>query len=339
MCTPLHAACERVDNEPMVGLLCGLGADVQATTDSGFTPLHIAATVGNSAALRVLLEKGADSERLATHRITALTIAAQHNHAEAVAVLASSGANVNHTAEGGVAALHLAAIEGHTDVLHALAAAGADLEIETNSGITAMEFGALQGHIAIVQALCACGAAHSTARELAEEHGHREVATWLAKSLNYTTPLHYIDQVAPEQARTLLRAGANVHAGQETGSPTPVTLSRAAAHSGAAEEGSTPWLILRAAEPWSAGTHELFPAANRNRAHQLLILGYQIAYTRFQSSEGGAFIDVWRSAMLPYAISRGDAPSSKKVRSMAQRPCATALPKAGLEQGGAPLGS
>ncbi len=293
----------------MVGYLIDIGADKNATASSGgFTPLHIAASVGNADIVSVLAEKGASLEQLAAHGLTALTAAAQHGHTAVVEVLIGAGANVNHASENGVTPLHLSSSEGHNDTVEALIAGGADVDRATDTGYTAIEFCAFHDQLKTAQLLALHGAAHGDALELATQQGHREMADWLAQSVEWTTALHHLDALAPERARTLLRDGADLHASPREGGPTPLGLARAAAARGEAPVGSAAWLVLSAAAPWSPETHELMPATARARACELLRLGYALARTRGASAEQrgdeNALVDVWTAFVLPHAISR-----------------------------------
>ena len=64
-------------------------------------------------------------------------------------------------------------------------------------------------------------------------------------------------------------------------------------------------MLLKAAEPWSTGTHQLFPAAARQLAVTLLLLGHEVA-AQMGSDAGavGSLSDAWVEAVLPFAIER-----------------------------------
>jgi ankyrin repeat protein len=57
---PLHAALAGAQNVELIRLLVDSGASVKATGATGITPLHLAASRGNQAAIDMLLAKGAD---------------------------------------------------------------------------------------------------------------------------------------------------------------------------------------------------------------------------------------------------------------------------------------
>ena len=54
-------------------------------------------------------------------------------------------------------------------------------------------------------------------------------------------------------------------------------------------------LILRAAEPWSAANHDLFPAPARAHARLLALVGQRLAATKYVT-EYAALMDVWVGA-------------------------------------------
>ena len=144
------------------------------------------------------------------------------------------------------------------------------------------------------------------ALELAMAQGHRELAEWLRQSAEWITPLHHLGMLTPECARALLRDGAALHARTLAGGPTPLSLARAAAAHGEAPAGSTAWLVLRAAAPWSPDTHEFMPMTARARARELLGIGYALARSGSSNSSGcrvdaHALVDVWTAFVLPHA--------------------------------------
>ena len=94
-----------------------------------------------------------------------------------------------------------------------------------------------------------------------------------------------------ERVRALLRADADPHARPAAGVPTPFARAR----DGPAQRGAAQALILRAAEPWSAANHDLFPAAARAHARLLALVGQRLAATKFVT-EYAAFMDAWVGA-------------------------------------------
>jgi ankyrin repeat protein len=72
-----------------------LGADPNVRGELGLTPLHIAALMGRSAVIQLLLESGADPNLAAHSGRTALDLAerAGHGHTEAAKLLRAHGLN------------------------------------------------------------------------------------------------------------------------------------------------------------------------------------------------------------------------------------------------------
>lgn len=75
----LYVAAHR-GHEKLVRSLIEAGADVNACTPLGRTPLHVAAAMGHGHIVDLLLEKGADIDAEDEHGETALTIAAKFGH-------------------------------------------------------------------------------------------------------------------------------------------------------------------------------------------------------------------------------------------------------------------
>ena len=113
------------------------------------------------------------------------------------------------------------------------------------------------------------------AERLARDAGHTELPKWMRQSYRYSA-LHHVEVLTPHRAVALLRAGCSPHA-------------------------PTAKIILRAAEPWSTRTHELWGHHQRRRAVELCKLGYQLA-SIVAPDRHGAFLDVWLDRVMPLAI-------------------------------------
>jgi len=84
-----------VSQSEILNILISNGADVTRANKQGYTPLHLAASVGTISVMRALLDAGAQlnvTEKLLGE--TPLNTAAAHNHVEAIRLLAERGADV-----------------------------------------------------------------------------------------------------------------------------------------------------------------------------------------------------------------------------------------------------
>jgi len=140
------------------------------------------------------------------------------------------------------------------------------------------------------------------AERLARDAGHTELPKWMRQSYRYSA-LHHVEVLTPHRAVALLRAGCSPHArpvplcGAEPGAEkSPAELAREHA-----PHAPTAKIILRAAEPWSTRTHELWGHHQRRRAVELCKLGYQLA-SIVAPDRHGAFLDVWLDRVMPLAI-------------------------------------
>jgi hypothetical protein len=114
-----------------------------------------------------------------------------------------------------------------------------------------------------------------------------------------------------DRARALLRGGADLRAAAAgADAPTPLSLAERLRAEGSAPAGSAADLVLRAAEPWSPQTHQLFPSEARARAVELTLLGAQLSReARFEKEDNSnaavAVWDVWMGFVVPHAVTRG----------------------------------
>jgi len=160
-------------------------------------PLHTAATNGDIAKVKSLIEEGADVDAKGSWDKTPLHNAAYSGHKAVVELLIANSADVNAKDRNGRPPLHYAVLKGHKEVTELLIASGAGVNAKTTTGKTPLHDVAYQSHkdLAVVEFIIAKGADVN------------------AKDNNGMIPLH--DAVAHgyrELVELLIAKGADVHA-------------------------------------------------------------------------------------------------------------------------------
>ncbi|MFA5039975.1 MAG: ankyrin repeat domain-containing protein [Candidatus Omnitrophota bacterium] len=153
------------DNVWAIRAIARSGADLDARTYDGRTPMHIAAERGRLGAMRVLAELGARAHLPNPHDWGRYPIhcAARHGRVGAVVVLAGM-VDVDARDARGWTAIHCAAWHGHADVIDVLASrfgACVDTRVSAPDGspfVTPLAAAACAGHISCVRTLLAVGA-------------------------------------------------------------------------------------------------------------------------------------------------------------------------------------
>jgi ankyrin repeat protein len=124
------------DAEAILKILLDAGADIEARTRSGLTPLMVAAIYGKATVVRMLLERGAGLEvTCPTKQWNALHLAAYRNHematpgedVETLRLLINAGIPIDQPTPGGETALCLATQALHKPSIIALLDAGANI--------------------------------------------------------------------------------------------------------------------------------------------------------------------------------------------------------------------
>ena len=192
--TPLHWAA-RADDLETVALLLKAGADAKAANRYGVTPLSLAAINGNAKMIEVLIAAGADAKSTVSRGQTVLMTAARTGNAAAVRVLLDHGAEVDaRESQLGETALMWAASENHAEVVSLLVSRGADVSARSATVKFPKDRFGLEGVLTILP------------------HG------------NWTPIMYAARDGAPDAARTLAKASADVNAVDPDGS-TPIILA------------------------------------------------------------------------------------------------------------------
>lgn len=138
------------------------GADVDARNAAGRTPLAEAAKRGRLQAVALLLRRGADVNSYDTQSgFTPLHLAAQYNHPAVIRALLDVGANVNARNQWNQTPLWQAAWQawhGNTEAAHVLVAHGAQIDVADAKGYTPLQMAARAGNAPMVKYLLDEGA-------------------------------------------------------------------------------------------------------------------------------------------------------------------------------------
>ena len=133
---------------------------VETYSPDGFTPVALAAYLGQKSVTEYLIEKGANVNAIAKNAtgFTALTGAVANNHVEISKILVKRGANVNHRYEGGVSPLMEACLNGNLELVNFLLENGVDSSAKTKDEKSPLTFAKEKNHGKVVEALKRHGA-------------------------------------------------------------------------------------------------------------------------------------------------------------------------------------
>lgn len=131
---PIHLAATK-GFLAIVRILVDHGADIDA--NDGFnrsTPLHLAAMADQPAVIDFLVSRGADVEARDIEGRTPLFVAASFGSGNAAGKLVSLGADINAFDDNyGLGPLHIAASHGHAGIVKLLISSGADVNMRTST--------------------------------------------------------------------------------------------------------------------------------------------------------------------------------------------------------------
>ena len=237
--TPLHAAAW-ANRAAVAAILVAGGAHVDASTSHGMTPLHLAAAVGATDVVEVLLAANA-MELQDMQGQTPLHAAASSGSADVCELLTDAGACVDSFDAFGFSPLRWAVLQGHTMAALCLLKAGADGSTPL-CGLTPLALASACGHTETVAGLLHAGICdHSdgcvSAHELAREMGYEHVA-----------------QMLDEQSPIVIRGRPPAH-------PAPILVHEVDAEELARDRAcwdeafrtSTPLLVRNCGREWSVG--------------------------------------------------------------------------------------
>ncbi|HZU67798.1 MAG TPA: sigma-70 family RNA polymerase sigma factor [Ktedonobacteraceae bacterium] len=142
--TALHATAER-GNVSIAELLIDYGADVNATTRSGLTPMYNAILGHHTGMVQLLLARGANVNATIANGLAPLHLAAMKGYSDIAALLPDNRAQVNAQSRAGRTPLHWAAINGHGAIVQLLLEKGANLEARDELGRTPLDWALARG--------------------------------------------------------------------------------------------------------------------------------------------------------------------------------------------------
>ncbi|XP_062407275.1 ankyrin-2 [Sardina pilchardus] len=248
----LHIAARKDDTKSAALLLQNdHNADVQSkmmvnrTTESGFTPLHIAAHYGNVNVSTLLLNRGAGVDFTARNGITPLHVASKRGNTNMIALLLDRGGQIDAKTRDGLTPLHCAARSGHDPAVELLLERGAPILARTKNGLSPLHMSAQGDHVDCVKHLLQHKAPvddvtldYLTALHVAAHCGHYRVTKLLldkranpnARALNGFTPLHIACKKNRVKVMELLvKYGASIQAITESGL-TPIHVAAFMGH-------------------------------------------------------------------------------------------------------------
>ena len=166
--TPLHVATSmRRATTKMLELLFQKGASVNAKNLQGWTPLHWAAWHGRSDMAEWLLRHGANPNvKESNGGMTPLHGATRHMRTATVQLLLENGADVNMEDHAGETALHAVVDVDHLEIGSLLLEHGADPNSQTKVGTTPLHWAAGGNRIGMVELLLKHGADPSIANDI-----------------------------------------------------------------------------------------------------------------------------------------------------------------------------
>ena len=200
------------------------GADVNAKSKFGRTPLHHAAVDGRKEIAELLIAQGADVNAKTESGWNPLHRAALDGHKEIAELLITKGADVNAKDNYDYTPLHKAALalDGSKEVVELLIAKGADVNAKDEDGRTPLD---LANKTETADLLRKHGGKHGTIEGAASGGDIEAVKEFLAtgtdvnaKNFAGLTPLHWAASGGHKEiVELLITAGADVNAKDEDG--------------------------------------------------------------------------------------------------------------------------
>ncbi|WP_353282507.1 ankyrin repeat domain-containing protein [Wolbachia endosymbiont (group A) of Myopa testacea] len=144
---PLHCAADNDNKLDISRAILNRNADIEARTNIGETPLHIANAYGQLKIIELLVDKGASLEAKTNDGLTPLHVAIQHNNTtpKIIEFLLNKGVNIEAKTKNDWTPLHHAIFKDRLDIVRVLSSRGANIEAKTSDGKTPLDL-AIQGN-------------------------------------------------------------------------------------------------------------------------------------------------------------------------------------------------
>jgi ankyrin repeat protein len=206
--SPLQRAAAGGDHATVQRLLAR-GADRQARTSAGLSPLGLAIEGGHTAVARLLVESGVDPNAPSRQDMPALLVAALRGGDEIIPSLASAGAALEYAHPDVGGALSAAVIGRHAGTFERLLEAGAPVDVRSGGGATALHFAAFTGQLDVVERLLSVQGADvddmnftgGTPLRAAAANGHADVVRRLLAVGANPAPVDDFDRRPVDDAR------------------------------------------------------------------------------------------------------------------------------------------
>uniref|UniRef100_A0A0G4HFC2 Uncharacterized protein n=1 Tax=Chromera velia CCMP2878 TaxID=1169474 RepID=A0A0G4HFC2_9ALVE len=159
----LHIAC-REGKPEIAEFLVSSGAELEAVTDIGITPLYYAAQAGETDLVIFLLRRGADAHAKGQNGRTPIFNAIGNGHRDVVELLLDHGARVNKRNKLQENPLFYTAVvfdgipRDYREIAELLISGGADVNARDVDGWTVLHMAAWMGVLGVLEALLANGA-------------------------------------------------------------------------------------------------------------------------------------------------------------------------------------
>ncbi|KAK2883607.1 hypothetical protein QQF64_016739 [Cirrhinus molitorella] len=154
--TPMLLAAE-LGNVEVFKVLVSKKARLDERLPNQISGLHLAIQSGSMQIAQILLDKGIDPNISGPKDQTPLHLSALHNQPALMALLLHVGAQINSVTQDGFTALHLASQSSHTKAVVKLLEGKADIHVKDKQGRTALHWAATQGEVGVIQLLLAAG--------------------------------------------------------------------------------------------------------------------------------------------------------------------------------------